>query len=153
MRLRTVFFLFLGVVLGLALGWWFFRDVQDRQIVALDRCASGCFDQRQLLGLLGAVGIKAVDDVMPYVEYETDRTVVMRHPFPYATIHYVIIPKRDIKNIGDVHEGDAEYLTDALTVASHLIRDKGIAKYRLITNGPGFQSVDYLHFHLFGTGK
>jgi diadenosine tetraphosphate (Ap4A) HIT family hydrolase len=63
-------------------------------------------------------------------------------------VHYVIVPKKDIKNVADLSEADSAYLTDAYLVARRLIERDRLSKYRFYTNGPGIQNVTYLHFHL-----
>jgi diadenosine tetraphosphate (Ap4A) HIT family hydrolase len=65
-------------------------------------------------------------------------------------MHYLIVPKKDIKNIGEISEADTPYLIDAIFVARYIIEEKKLYHYRLLTNGPGFQDVAYLHFHLIG---
>ena len=85
---------------------------------------------------------------MPFVVFETDKTVVIKHPFSLERIHYVIIPEKDIKNIGEISEADTQYLTDAFFVARRIIEQEKLLNYRFYTNGPGPQDVTYLHFHL-----
>jgi len=85
---------------------------------------------------------------MPFKVFETDKTVVIKHPFSSDRIHYVIIPKKDIKNIGEISEANAQYLTDAFFVARWIIEREKLSKYSFYTNGPGSQDVTYLHFHL-----
>mgnify|MGYP001601236171 CR=1 FL=1 len=53
----------------------------------------------------------------------------------------MIIPKKDLKDIGDISEANAALLTDAYLVARHLIEKNKLSKYNLSTNGPGYQSV------------
>ena len=55
-----------------------------------------------------------------------------------------------MKNMGDLSDSDAEYLVDVFKVMSEIIREKNLVDYQVITNGPGYQSVSYLHFHLTG---
>jgi diadenosine tetraphosphate (Ap4A) HIT family hydrolase len=52
------------------------------------------------------------------------------------------------KNISEISAEDAPYLLDIFAVAQHLIKAKALVNYRITTNGPGFQDVTYLHFHL-----
>ncbi|HKZ03008.1 MAG TPA: HIT domain-containing protein [Pyrinomonadaceae bacterium] len=79
---------------------------------------------------------------------ETDRTIVIKHPSPESRIHYVIIPKKDIKNLGEVSTEDREYLLDAFAVVSKIVKEQHLEQYRVVINGPDYQSVTYLHFHL-----
>jgi diadenosine tetraphosphate (Ap4A) HIT family hydrolase len=113
----------------------------------MSRCQD-CLSPKDLAGLLASVGIQKLPGVIPYVVFETDKTIVVKLPFTKAHTHYVIIPKKDIKNIGELSEEDVPYLNDAFFVARHLIEEKKLSKYILYTNGPGYQDVTYLHFHL-----
>jgi diadenosine tetraphosphate (Ap4A) HIT family hydrolase len=79
---------------------------------------------------------------------ETDKTVVIEYPGPHAGVHYLLIPKKDMKNIADASDADREYLLDTLKVAGEIIREKNLVDYAITTNGPGYQGVTYLHFHL-----
>lgn len=73
---------------------------------------------------------------------------MIENPHPQARIHYLVIPKKDIKNIGALSDADGEYLIDAFKVVQEIIKEKNLSDYRLTTNGPGYQSVTYMHFHL-----
>jgi diadenosine tetraphosphate (Ap4A) HIT family hydrolase len=101
-----------------------------------------------LLGLVASVGIQKFPGLMPFVVFETDKTIAIKRPFSSERIHYVIIPKKDIENIGEISGADTQYLTDAFLVGRWIIERENLSKYRLYTNGPGYQDVTYLHFHL-----
>ena len=103
---------------------------------------------KELVGLLTSVGIQKLPALIPSVVAETEKTVAVEHPAPEARIHYLIFPKKDIKNIADVTEADGEYVVDAFRVAREIVREKKLVRYRVVTNGPGYQGVTYLHFHL-----
>jgi diadenosine tetraphosphate (Ap4A) HIT family hydrolase len=105
---------------------------------------------KELAGLLVSIGIRKLPGFMPFIVLETDKTIVIRHPFPLRTekVHYIIAPKIDIKNIGEISKEDIPYLIDAHAVARDIIEREKLYKYRLYTNGPGVQHVAYLHFHL-----
>ncbi len=115
--------------------------------MAINRCQN-CLTHEDLLGLIASVGIQKVPSLMPFVVFETDKTVVIKHPFPQERIHYLIIPKKDIKDIGEISEADTRYLTDFFLVVRGIIEQEKLSKYRFYTNGPGYQEVTYLHFHL-----
>jgi histidine triad (HIT) family protein len=104
----------------------------------------------EVLGLLASINIQTAPGLLPNVVYETDRTIVIKHPFPSAKYHVLIIPKRDIKNIGEFRDEDADYILDALKVSAILIQKEKLKTYRLWTNGPNNQIVAYLHWHLTG---
>jgi histidine triad (HIT) family protein len=133
-------------VAGAIIGGYVTSHIQPRNFISIKECTDNCFKSNELLGLLGSVGIKL--DRIPDVIYETDKNIVVKHPDPSAPIHYVIIPKKDIKNIEDISEGDEPYVMDAFAVVRELVKRDGLEDYRVYTNGPGYQEVAYLHFHL-----
>ena len=146
-RLRTALGLVACLLVGIVIGGALFARTQPRSILALKEC-NNCMSPEDLAGLLGAVGMQVAPGAMPFVVYETDKSIALREPLPRGHLHYVIIPKRDIKNIGEITPADSAYLLDALLVSRHLIEKDRMHKYRFYTNGPGLQSVTYLHFHL-----
>ena len=137
-----------GVLLGLLIGGYLFSDTQPRSVLALNRCNGTCFNANELVGLLASVGVQKLPSAIPSVIKETDKTIVMEHPSPQAKFHYLIIPKRDVKNVAEISEADREYLLDAFRVVREIVNEKRLVNYRLTTNGPGYQGVTYLHFHL-----
>ena len=100
------------------------------------------------LGLLSAAAIQNVPGIIPSVVLETDKTIAIKHPVPQSPVHFVVFPKRDIKNLGEISEEDQKYLLDALNVLAQLIRENDLKNYKVITNGPQNQITTYLHFHL-----
>ena len=144
----------IGVILvflvGLGLGAYLFHDTQPRQIIRLDDCKENCIRDDELLGLLASIGVRKTPSVIPDVIKETELTVVMKHPYPESKIHYLVVPKKDIKDIGDLTEEDRKYLVDVFEVISVIANELKLDKYRILTNGPGYQQVSYLHFHIVG---
>jgi histidine triad (HIT) family protein len=137
-----------AVVIGVMLGGYLFAGTRPRSFLALNNCEGTCFQANELLGLLASIGIQRFPGLIPKVVKETDKTIVIEHPSPQARIHYLVIPKRDIKNIAELSDSDNEYLIDAFKVVREIIREKNLTEYRLTTNGPGYQTATYLHFHL-----
>ena len=137
-----------ALALGVILGGYLFADTRPRSFLALNKCGGTCLDANELLGLLTSVGIQRLPALVPSVIKETDKTIVIESPSPQARIHYLVIPKRDIKNIGELSDSDSDYLFDAFKVTREIIKEKNLTDYRLTTNGPGHQGVTYLHFHL-----
>ena len=149
-RIRTILPVAAALLLGIVLGGYLFSDTRPRSFLALNKCEGKCLQPSELVGLLASVGIHRFTALVPSVVKETDKTIVIEHPSPHARIHYVVIPKRDIKNMAELSDSDAEYLVDVFKVMSEIIREKNLVDYQVITNGPGYQSVSYLHFHLTG---
>jgi diadenosine tetraphosphate (Ap4A) HIT family hydrolase len=145
LTLACLFFLLAGVVIG---GYFFARS-QPRSLLSLDHCQD-CLSAKDLSGLIVSAGIQRLPGLVPDVVLETDKTVVIKNPFVHGDVDYVILPKKDIKNIGELSANDAPYLVDAYLVARRLIEEKKLSYYRFYTNGPDRQEITYLHFHLIG---
>lgn len=146
--IRKFLTLVIVLIVGIALGGYAVTKIQPRQLLDFKNCSNNCFDSKQFLGLVGSIGIQF--DQVPNIILETDKTIVVKHPEPSADIHYVLIPKKDIKNIEDLQPEDEPYIMDIMAVNRELVKREGLTKYRLTTNGPGYQEVAYLHFHLIG---
>lgn len=147
-KLRILVLMLVALVVGVILGGYLFSDTRPRSVLALNKCEGTCLQTSELLGLLTSVGVQRFSALAPSVIKETDKTIVVEHPNPQARIHYLVIPKKDIKNIGDLSDADGEYLIDAFKVAREIIKEKNLTNYRLTTNGPGYQTMTYMHFHL-----
>lgn len=147
-KLKPFLIALIGLLLGVAIGGYLFADSQPRSFLALHRCQNNCLEPNELAGLLASVGIQKLPALLPSVVSETDKTIAIEHPSPQARVHYLIVPKKDMKNIADVTVADGEYLVDAFNVVRQIVEEKKLVNYRLITNGPGYQGVTYLHFHL-----
>ncbi len=141
--LIPAFFLLFGIVIG---GYLFTRT-QPRPFLSF---ANGKIhlSKKELAGLLVSAGIQQLPGFIPSVVFETDKTIAISNPFPEARIDYVIFPKKDIKDIGEITKDDSEYLLDAYLVARRIIEEKKLSRYRFYTNGPKLQTIAYLHFHL-----
>jgi len=137
-------------VLGFALGAFLFSKTVRRPLIATQDChiSNACLNQKQLLALFASVGLEKFPGSIPGIVMETDKTIVVTDPVSDAKVDYVVIPKKDITDIGNLGSEDTPYLIDAYAVIDQLIaRDKAV-NYKVLTNGPGFQDVAYLHFHL-----
>ncbi len=138
-----VFFLSIGILVG----GYLFAQSQPRSFLSFGR-GGVRLSKKELAGLLASAGIQQLPGFIPAVVFETDKTVVIRSPLPEARLDYVFFPKKDIKNIGEITKSDSDYLLDAFLAARHIIEEKKLSDYRFYTNGPGFQKIAYLHFHL-----
>jgi len=146
-RAKVSILIVISVFAGIVIGGYLFSKSQPRSFLALNRC-QGCLSHEDLLGLLASAGIRNLPGLMPMKVCETDRTIALKDPFSSDRVHYIIVPKKDIKNVGEISPANEQYFTDALFVARWIIEQKKLSKYRLYTNGPGAQDVTYLHFHL-----
>jgi len=141
--LASLFFLLVGIVIG----GYLFNQSQPRSFLSLNQCQN-CLSPKDLAGLLASVGIQKLPGLIPFVVLETDKTIVVKNPLTKAYVDYIIIPKKDIKDIGQISKEDAPYLIDAYLAARDIIEKEKLSNYRIYTNGPGFQDATYLHFHL-----
>jgi diadenosine tetraphosphate (Ap4A) HIT family hydrolase len=147
-KLKISFLVLFSLGIGILLGGYMFSQSQPRSIISINHCQN-CLSHADLLGLIASVGIQRFPELIPSVTIETDKTVAIRLPSSSVKrIHFVIIPKKDIKNIGEISEATMGYLVDAFLVAREIIEKERLSKYYIYTNGPGFQDVTYLHFHM-----
>jgi len=146
--IKKIIPIFLYVAVGVIIGGYLFSNSQPRSFLAVHRCNNTCLKPQELMGLINAIVIQKNPNLMPKVVIETEKSIAIAHPFPESPVHYVVFPKRDIKNIGELANGDQEYLIDAMSVLSQLIRENNLTEYQIISNGPDYQHTTYLHFHL-----
>jgi len=86
------------------------------------------------------------------VVYEDDKALAFRDIHPVAPTHVLVIPKREIVNIGESVEDDAELLGHLMIVAGRVAKLENLTDFRVVTNsgaGAG-QSVFHLHLHVIG---
>ena len=133
---------------GVVFGGYLFAGSQPRSFLAVLDCRKSCYQKKELAGLLTSVGIHRADGVLPLIVKETDRCLAIHHPSPMAKLHYVVFPKKDIKNIADISVDDQDYVLDCLALVRTLVLDNNLRNYRVYTNGPGMQDITYLHFHI-----
>ncbi len=139
----AIIFLFIGTILGGIL----FSDTQPRSVLSIHKCGN-CLSANEFAGLLGSVITLKTPALIPRKILETDHTIVFKHPFPSYNTHYVLVPKKDIKDIGDLSSEDKEYIVDLYASAANIIAENNYHNYKFWSNGPGIQAVNYLHFHL-----
>lgn len=147
-RIKLLLLVIASLLLGVILGAYLFSNTRPRQFLSLRNCEGNCFRANELVGLLTSVGIQRFAGFVPAVIKETDKTIVIEQPGAHTGVHYLVIPKKDIRNAGDLSDSDREYLVDLFNVMGEIIREKNLTDYRILTNGPGYQTVSYLHFHL-----
>ena len=133
--------------LGLLAGGYLFSRSLPRSFLAVGSCGTTCLKPSDLAGLLVSAGIQRTPLLVPIVELESEYCVAIRHPRPLAKVHYVLFPKRDIKNIASLTSEDGPYVLGCFALVKQLAERAQVQTYRLFTNGPALQDVTYLHFH------
>ena len=146
--LKTALVFGVSLLVGFVIGGYLFSETQRRPALSLRKCGQPRLKLKELMGLLASVALNKFPGLVPSVALETDATIAIRHPSPQKRVHYVVIPKKDITNIGALSEEDGEYLIDLFAVIQELVKEEHLISYEVLTNGPGKQTVAYLHFHL-----
>ncbi|VDM27229.1 unnamed protein product [Hydatigera taeniaeformis] len=85
--------------------------------------------------------------------YEDDQCVAFDDISPQAPTHFLVIPKKPIKQLDSATEDDESLLGHLLLVAKKVAAQKNLAKgYRVVINNgrEGCQSVYHLHLHVVG---
>ena len=81
---------------------------------------------------------------------ETDDIMVIKDIAPKAPVHYLIVPKKHVKDVASLTEGDSDIPAKIMLMAKDLSKKlSGSQAFRLIiNNGPDAgQSVFHLHCH------
>jgi len=132
---------------GILLGAWLFSNTRPRSLLNI-KTPHHYVASNEAAGLLASVLVQKTPALIPKVILETDKTIVFEHPRPKHKTHYIFMPKKDIKNIGELGEEDKEHIIDLFSAIVSQINKLQLHNYRVWTNGPGKQDVTYLHFHL-----
>ena|SRR6056297_2034597 len=85
--------------------------------------------------------------------YEDEHLYAFRDINPQAPQHILIIPKKHIARIEDLHISDSNLMGEIVYTAKIIADDLGLVDgYRLVfNNGPfGGQEVEHIHCHLMG---
>lgn len=149
-RVLFAFGILFGLISGIIIGGYLFADTKPRSIIALHRCADRCYKPNEIAGLLLSVGLQKLNITGLKPVFESDKLLVVNHPEANTPFHEVIIPKKDIRDIADVSSDDAEYVMEVFGYISQRVKEKKLVRYKVVTNGPGYQNLAYLHFHLIG---
>lgn len=85
--------------------------------------------------------------------FENERILAIKDIHPVAPIHFLIMPKKPIRDLQSVKSEDLPLIGEMVQVAQSLaVKYDIVDGYRLLTNsGPeAGQSIFHLHFHLIG---
>ena len=86
--------------------------------------------------------------------YEDDEILAFYDASPMAPVHFLVIPKRHIKNVMETNETDIPLLGRLLHKAEELAQQNGCAERgaRFVINckEDGGQTVNHLHLHVLG---
>jgi len=101
---------------------------------------------------------KIIDKELPAdIIYEDDNILCFKDINNVAPIHYLIIPKKDIKSVNDLNDSDKILIGELFIGAKHIAKSLNIDKsgYRLVINcnEDAGQTVFHLHMHIIGGRK
>ncbi|NOQ51573.1 MAG: HIT domain-containing protein [Desulfuromonadaceae bacterium] len=86
--------------------------------------------------------------------YEDAEIVAFKDVDPQAPQHFLIVPRKHIRNALDLTTADNNLIGNIYQVAGKLAHDLGFAEdgFRIVNNcnEAGGQAVWHLHFHLLG---
>ena len=89
--------------------------------------------------------------------YEDDEILAFNDINPQAPVHILIIPKKEIKTINDIHSEDTAIIGKLFLIAKKIAKQVDISEdgYRVVMNCNeyGGQSVYHIHLHLIGGRK
>ncbi len=88
------------------------------------------------------------------IVYSDEHCIAFRDINPQAPVHVLVIPRREILNVGSAAEDDAGLLGHLLIACQKVAAQEGLLEggFRIVANnGPDSgQTVDHLHFHVLG---
>lgn len=86
--------------------------------------------------------------------YHDDQIVAFDDINPQAPIHKILIPRKHINTLNELHADDSKLIGHLTLTAAKLAKELGVAEegYRLVLNcnANGGQTVFHIHAHLIG---
>lgn len=86
--------------------------------------------------------------------YEDDKVLAFNDINPEAPVHFLVIPKKHIKNVNEITEENSAIISHVFEVIKKITQNLGISEdgYRVVTNigQNGGQTVGHMHFHILG---
>ena len=82
--------------------------------------------------------------------YEDDKVYAFYDIDPQAPIHFLVVPKKHIENVGALEAKDEPIIGHIFTTIAKLTKEMGITDFRVVSNcGPkAGQTVFHLHVHV-----
>jgi histidine triad (HIT) family protein len=96
---------------------------------------------------------KVRDNEIPAdIVYENDDVLAFNDVNPHAPVHILIIPRKHISTINDLHDGDELIMGKLFSAAKIIAKQKGVSDdgFRLVVNcnEDAGQTVFHIHMHL-----
>ena len=96
---------------------------------------------------------KIIDREIPAdIVYEDEHCLAFRDINPVAPVHLLVIPKKEIVNLGTMEAEDASVMGHCLSICKTVAELEGLEDFRVVTNSgaKAGQSVFHIHFHIIG---
>ena len=87
------------------------------------------------------------------IVYEDELALAFHDVSPQAPVHILVIPKKEITSLAELHPEDAGLIGHLFLIVQKLAAEQGLTQgFRAVINTgkDGGQSVDHLHIHLMG---
>ena len=96
---------------------------------------------------------KIIDGEIPAdIVFEDEHCLAFRDINPVAPVHLLVIPKKEIVNVGSMESDDADLMGHCIAVCGKIAKQEGLEAFRVVTNSGANagQSVFHIHFHVIG---
>jgi histidine triad (HIT) family protein len=81
------------------------------------------------------------------IEKQTSNLIVFKDINPQASVHLLIVPKKHIRDIGEVSD---KLWLEIKKIALELAHEKKLTGFRLVTNMGSAAAVKHMHVHFLG---
>lgn len=95
----------------------------------------------------------AAGELKAEIVYQDEYIVAFKDHAPKAPVHILVIPRKHIRNLNALEEGDSELIAHLMMSLPKIAKDQGLLDgFRTITNTGkgGRQEVYHMHFHILG---
>jgi len=98
----------------------------------------------------------AAGELKAEIVYQDEHIVAFKDHAPKAPVHLLVIPRKHIRNLNAIEEGDSELIAHLMMSLPKIAKEQGLLDgFRTITNTGkgGRQEVYHMHFHILGGGQ
>ena len=94
----------------------------------------------------------AAGDIPAEKLYEDDEMLAFRDIAPQAPVHFLVIPKKHIRDPTGVAEEDEGLIGRMMRTGSRVAKENGITDFRMVVNNgaEAGQTVFHIHMHVLG---
>ena len=135
---------------GFGLGAASFVRTQARPLPVVHQCESteDCVMDPHLLGLITSTWLHLAPGRTPNIVARSKECIAIQNPKPAEGNDVVFFPTRDMRNLLDLTPADEPYIIGCIALMRQVADQRHLDNWKVLSNGPGSQEIDYLHFHL-----